>query len=261
MTEPTAGKRRHRSTSVFVLALLVVAGLGAYLVVSRSDPSSPTTVRSSASQPTATGSAPMAPNGTFTTPSGATATIASLRGKPTMVWFVAAGCASCAASIPAVAQRLAQLSSDGVQVVTLGLYGDFSSGKQGVAQLLSFGRAAAGTAGMSRDEHATLVDAHQQRPDDRGDQSDASSVRAVQADSERFGSGSPARRAVCSVEEVWCCIWTSRTIIARRLPGHHSWHPQTGEVTLMHAAIDAAWSATTPWPIPTSSATRGSVTW
>jgi len=145
MTEPTAGKRRHRSTSVFVLALLVIAGLGAYLVVGRSDPSSPTTVRSSASQPTATGSAPMAPNGTFTTPSGATATIASLRGKPTMVWFVAAGCASCAASIPAVAQHLGQLSSDGVQVVTLGLYGNFSSGKQGVAQLLTFGRAAAGT--------------------------------------------------------------------------------------------------------------------
>jgi len=145
MTEPTTGKRRHRSPAVFVLALLVIAGLGTYLVVSRSDPSSPTTVRSSARQPTATGSAPMAPNGTFTTPSGATATIASLRGKPTMVWFVAAGCASCAASIPAVSQRLAQLSSDGVQVVTLGLYGDFSSGKQGVAQLLSFGRAAAGT--------------------------------------------------------------------------------------------------------------------
>jgi len=45
------------------------------------------------------------------------------------------------------------------------------------------------------------------------------------------------------------------------LPGGHSWHPQIGEVTLMHAAIDAAWSATTPWPILTSSATRGSVTW
>lgn len=145
MTEPTTGQRRHRSTSVFVLALLVVAGLGAYLVVGRSDPSSPTAVRATASQPNATGSAPMAPNGTFTTPSGAPSTIASLRGKPTMVWFVAGGCASCAASIPAVAQRLGQLSSDGVQVVTLGLYGNFSTGKQGVAQLLSFGRAAAGT--------------------------------------------------------------------------------------------------------------------
>ncbi|MDA8073515.1 MAG: TlpA disulfide reductase family protein [Actinomycetota bacterium] len=87
----------------------------------------------------------MAPNGTFTTPRGTSTTIASLRGKPTMVWFVAGGCASCAASIPAVAQQLGQLSSDGVQVVTLGLYGAFSTGKQGVAQLLSFGRAAAGT--------------------------------------------------------------------------------------------------------------------
>ena len=145
MTEPATGQGRHRSTSVFVLALLVVAGLGAYLAVGRSDSPSHTALRVPASQPTDTGSAPAAPNGTFTTPSGAPSTIASLRGKPTMVWFVAGGCASCAASIPAVAQHLGQLSSDGVRVVTLGLYGNFSTGKRGVAQLLSFGRAAAGT--------------------------------------------------------------------------------------------------------------------
>jgi hypothetical protein len=53
---------------------------------------------------------------------------------------------------------------------------------------------------MSGEEHATLIDAHQQRPDDRGDQCDASTVRAVQADGDRFGSGSPARRPVDSVE-------------------------------------------------------------
>ncbi|MDA8368185.1 MAG: hypothetical protein M0Z62_14735 [Actinomycetota bacterium] len=53
---------------------------------------------------------------------------------------------------------------------------------------------------MSGDEHATLIDNHQQRPDDRGDHTDASTVRAVQADSERFDSGSPAWRAVYSVE-------------------------------------------------------------
>ena len=144
-SEPTIGTRRHRSTAVVALALVVLVGLGAYLVVGRSDPSSPAAVRASASQPISTGSAPMAPNGTFTAPTGAAATIASLRGKPTMVWFVAPGCASCAASIPAVAQQLGQLSNDGVHVVTLGLYGAFSDGKLGVAQLLSFGRAAAGT--------------------------------------------------------------------------------------------------------------------
>lgn len=148
MTEPTSETTtddwRRRSRPVVVVTVLVIMGLAAFFIVGRSDPSGTSAIRSSASQPTATGSG-MAPNGTFTTPSGATATIASLRGKPTVVWFVAAGCASCAASIPAVAQHLGQLSSDGVQVVTLGLYGAFLAGKEGVAQLLSFGQAAAGT--------------------------------------------------------------------------------------------------------------------
>ena len=113
---------------------------------------------------------------------------------------------------------------------------------------------------MSGDEHATLIDNHQQRPDDNGDGSDTSAVRTVQADSERFDRGSPARRAVYSVGGAWCCIWSIRTIVAHRLPAGHSRHPQTGEATLMHAAIEAAWSATTPWPILTSSATLRSVT-
>jgi hypothetical protein len=85
-----------------------------------------------------------APNGTFTTANGTQETIASLRGHTTLVWLVAAGCASCAASIPTVAQHLAQLQDKGVQVLTLGLYGAFERGKPGVAQLTAFGRAAAG---------------------------------------------------------------------------------------------------------------------
>lgn len=75
----------------------------------------------------------MAPNGTSTTPAGASATIASLRGQPTLVWFVAGGCASCAASIPAVAAHLSQITGHGVQVLTLGLYGASTNGKPGVA--------------------------------------------------------------------------------------------------------------------------------
>jgi len=86
----------------------------------------------------------MVPNGAFTASSGDPSTIASLRGRPTMVWFVAGSCASCAASIPAVAQHLGQLNSDGVQVVTPGLSGSFAGGKQGAAQVLSFGQSAAG---------------------------------------------------------------------------------------------------------------------
>lgn len=60
------------------------------------------------------------------------------------MWFVAGGCASCAASIPAVSAHLQQLTGRGIQVVTLGLYGAFAAGKTGVGQLLSFARGANG---------------------------------------------------------------------------------------------------------------------
>ncbi|MHB1486593.1 MAG: peroxiredoxin family protein [Acidimicrobiales bacterium] len=145
MTGPTAdpasaGRRQHRSWALLAGVVLLVAGVGTYLVASRAR-----LATSSASQPAAATNGSLAPNGTFTTTTGAPATIASLRGKPTLVWFVAAGCASCAASIPTIAQNMRQLQSNGVEVVTLGLYGAFPTGKQGIAQLLSFGRAAAGT--------------------------------------------------------------------------------------------------------------------
>lgn len=141
-TEAVGDRRHPRRLAALVGALVVVVGLGAYLIAGH--------VHTSATAAGASGSGhsspatSMAPNGTFTTLAGAPATIASLRGKPTMVWLVAGGCASCAASIPAVAQHLAQLRADGVQVVTLGLWGAFPAGEQGLAQLASFGRAAVG---------------------------------------------------------------------------------------------------------------------
>jgi hypothetical protein len=60
-----------------------------------------------------------------------------------MVWFVAGGCASCAASIPAVATRFRQLAHGGLRVLTLGLSGDFAAGKAGAGQLLAFAASAA----------------------------------------------------------------------------------------------------------------------
>ncbi len=140
------GRRWALAAAAFVLA----AGLGAYALAGNGSTTASAKVQSAASEhhatsasaPTSTSGTP-APNGTFTTPSGTTATIASFRGKPTMVWFVAGGCASCAASIPAVAARFHQLRAAGLRVLTLGLYGDFAAGNKGVAQLLSFGREAA----------------------------------------------------------------------------------------------------------------------
>jgi hypothetical protein len=129
----------------------VAVAVGAYLVAAHAGPRTspaatrtPPPARATGARPAGSTTAPLAPNGAFTTQSGASATVASLRGKPTLVWFVAGGCASCAASIPVVAAHLGQLTGRGVQVLTLGLYGAFPDGKDGVRQLLSFGRAAAG---------------------------------------------------------------------------------------------------------------------
>lgn len=142
--ERAAEPRARWRWSLAAGALVLAAGLGAYALAGTG---SGATNPKAPAAPSANQAAPatLAPNGTYTTSSGTTATIASLRGTPTMVWFVAGGCASCAASIPAVASHLDQLTGAGLRVLTLGLYGDFASGKTGVAQLLSFGRAAAGT--------------------------------------------------------------------------------------------------------------------
>ena len=153
--EHAIASRRGRRWAVAAGALALVIGLGAYALVGTASgtvsvKAGPATSKhhaakqasGSPSAPTSASGAP-APNGTFTTPAGTTATIASLRGKPTMVWFVAGGCASCAASIPAVASHFDQLHATGLRVLTLGLYGDFASGKKGVAELLTFGREAA----------------------------------------------------------------------------------------------------------------------
>jgi len=141
--------RRSRRWTVVAGALVVALGIATFALVGTRGAG--TSLQSSrAARPAATKppSAPPtpAPNGAFTTASGATATIASLRGTPTMVWFVAGGCASCAASIPAVAAHFDQLRAAGVRVLTLGLYGDFAAGDKGVTQLLGFGKSAAGFA-------------------------------------------------------------------------------------------------------------------
>lgn len=83
-------------------------------------------------------------NGTFLTLAGTTSTVSQVRGgQPAMIWFVAGGCASCAASIPAVQENIQQLTGDGLIVISVGLYGDFPQGQTGVDQLREFADAAA----------------------------------------------------------------------------------------------------------------------
>lgn len=83
----------------------------------------------------------VAPNGTLTTASGQQRSVASLRGKPTLLWFVSTWCSSCQAGTQAMAQNISHLASDGVRVVEVELYGDLG---QSGPDISSFGRQLAG---------------------------------------------------------------------------------------------------------------------
>lgn len=130
-----------RAAGGAAVAATVVAALvaAAFLLLARG----PVAAGPAATGPPGSPVAPLAPNGTFLTSTGSE-TVSALRNRPAMLWFVAGGCASCEASIPVVADHLAALTSTGLRVVTLGLYGDFPQGRQGLADLLAFGRWAAG---------------------------------------------------------------------------------------------------------------------
>jgi hypothetical protein len=141
-TAPNPPRRRRWTVPAAVVAVAVALAAG--VLVAHARATSATVSPQGGGVALAKVGAP-APNGTFTTANGTQHTIASLRGHTTLVWLVAGGCASCAASIPTVAQHLTQLHAKGVQVLTLGLYGAFGNGKPGAAQLTAFGRAAAGT--------------------------------------------------------------------------------------------------------------------
>ncbi len=93
-------------------------------------------------------SLPLAPNAVFTSVNGQQMSIAGLRGKPIMLWLVVNSCSSCFASVPDVAEHFSQLTAGGLKIVTLGLYGSVPSGKPGLSQIASFGRASISNNGM-----------------------------------------------------------------------------------------------------------------
>lgn len=123
-----------------VLVLLAVVAAGTW-AARRGGPARAT--RSAGGQAAA---AAAVPGGTFTLPDGKQATLASLRGRSAMVWFVAARCASCEVSIPAVGRHLGAFTRARTRILVLGLYGQFGPGAHAAAQLASFGGAAAGKA-------------------------------------------------------------------------------------------------------------------
>jgi|SRR5579875_425202 len=89
-----------------------------------------------------------APDGTFTTLSGRVVHVASLRGKPTLLWFVSTWCSSCQAGTSAVAQNVTKLAADGVRVDEVELYQDLG---QSGPSMQSFAKTLAGSSYTSPD--------------------------------------------------------------------------------------------------------------
>jgi thiol-disulfide isomerase/thioredoxin len=95
-----------------------------------------------ANRPTGTAGAPtaaatsdrLAPDGTFTDLAGQTVNVASLRGRPTLLWFVSTWCSSCQAGTTVIAQNLAKLTADGVRVDEIELYDDLGQSGPSMAQ-------------------------------------------------------------------------------------------------------------------------------
>ena len=127
--------RRARLAGGAVIVALAVAACGAGGVATGAS-------RTVAPKAVASGRAPA--NGRFALLNGRQTSLRAFADRPLMVWFVASGCASCAVSIPTVAQHLPAFAAKKVRVLVLGIYGAFGRGSQAGTQLAEFGRSAAG---------------------------------------------------------------------------------------------------------------------
>jgi thiol-disulfide isomerase/thioredoxin len=138
---------RHPALSI-VGALVVVAAAVIGVRLGVGGGSSASTTASANGLPTI---GTTAPNFAFTTASGRTETVASLRGQPTLLWFVATWCSSCQAGTQFLAQQgLSSLRAAGVRVEEVELYGDLGQAGPSITQ---FRRQLAGAASTSADWH------------------------------------------------------------------------------------------------------------
>jgi thiol-disulfide isomerase/thioredoxin len=85
----------------------------------------------------------VAPAGSFTTSAGGSGTIASLRGRATLVWFVATWCSSCQTGTQAMAAQIPTFAAQRVRVVELELANDLG---QSGPSITAFGQQLAGAA-------------------------------------------------------------------------------------------------------------------
>ena len=139
---------RVRRMPIAIAAVVVVAAVVVGLHL-RATPAAPSSAASSR-MGTVHAVGLTAPNGTFTTTAGAQRSVSSLGGKPTLLWFVATWCSSCQAGTQTMAQNIARLRDDGVQVVEIELYRDMGqSGGSLISFARQFGRAQSSNLGWT----------------------------------------------------------------------------------------------------------------
>jgi len=144
-------KRRLRAASrlptwLRVVSVLAVAGAVGLFLHDRPPAAVPQAHRRTAPSLPAVGG--MAPDGTFTTISGSTVSVASLRGEPTVLWFVTTWCPSCQVSTSALAQSLPIFRAHHVHLVEVELYDDLGTTGPSIG---SFAASYAGSAFPSPD--------------------------------------------------------------------------------------------------------------
>ena len=139
-------QRQKRNRLIFRGSVALVVALVALVVALHVASSSSGSASASGSSGTSGVSLPVgttAPNGAITTLAGKTETVAGLRGKPTLIWFMTTWCSSCQAGTQAMAQNVAALASDGVRVVEVENYDDLG---QSGPSMGTFAKTLAGSA-------------------------------------------------------------------------------------------------------------------
>ncbi|MGC8511320.1 MAG: TlpA family protein disulfide reductase [Acidimicrobiales bacterium] len=137
-------QRRNRllvGASITLVVVLIALVVTLHVVNRGSGSASATSPSGSTTASLAIGTA--APNGTVTTLAGAPKSVASLRGRPALIWFVTTWCSSCEAGTQTMAQSIPTLAADGVRVVEIENYADFG---QSGPTMRAFARSLAGSA-------------------------------------------------------------------------------------------------------------------
>lgn len=134
-----ASRKLHLGVIAPIVIVLVVVGVVLTLHFTSATSASPSQTNPRMGTSQAVGLS--APDGALTTTSRQQLSIASFRGKPTLIWFVATWCSSCQAGTQSLAANISQFSADGVRVVEVELYKDLG---QSGPDITTFGKRFAG---------------------------------------------------------------------------------------------------------------------